>query len=360
MVQTKLMAGTNWLSQSDLKNGNAPANITEYEKNAVQFCQQWLNGKNEFEFLTSGSTGNPKQITFRRDQLEASARLTERALTLEPGYNALICLDTNFIAGAMMLVRSMVTGMNMILRTPSANPLLEIHEQIDFAAFVPYQIISILEQSPSALDKLKKVIIGGATLKNEVINLLQNKSASFYATYGMTETITHVALQKLNGPHRQDFFQLLPGITTATDNRGCLTLHVPHLGNKSIVTNDLVTLFDENKFRWLGRYDLVINSGGVKVQAEKIEGVIDTIFHKLKIHKTFFVNGIPDEKLGEQVVLFLEGSKLSLAQEEAVKVMLDQHLSVYEIPKSICYINRFNLTPTQKIDRVSTMKIYNE
>ena len=360
MVQTKLLAGTNWLSLSDLKKGNAPDNITEYERNAIQFCQHWLNGKQEFDFLTSGSTGTPKKITFTRGQLEASARLTERTLELEPGYNALICLDINFIAGAMMLVRSLVTGMNIILRTPAANPLQEIQERIDFAAFVPFQIITILEQSPSELDKLKKVIIGGATLKDEVIDLLQNKSPSFYATYGMTETITHVALQKLNGLNRQDFFQLLPGITALTDDRGCLTLHVPHLGDQSIITNDLVKLFDENKFRWLGRYDRVINSGGVKVQAEKMEGVVDTIFQKLKIHKRFFVNGIPDEKLGEQVVLFLEGSKLSLDQEEALKVMLDQHLSVYEIPKSIFYISHFNLTPTQKIDRVSTMRIYND
>ena len=342
---------------SDLKNGNAPDHIAEHERNSIQFCNQWLHGKQEFDFLTSGSTGNPKKITFRRDQLEESARLTGQALKLEPGYNALICLDTNFIAGAMMLVRSLVIGMNMILRTPTANPLQEIHEKIDFAAFVPYQIITLLEQSPLELDKLKTVIIGGATLKTEVIDLLQKRSPSFYATYGMTETITHVALQKLNGLNRQDSFQLLPGISASTDDRGCLTLHVPHLGNQAIITNDLVTLLEENKFRWLGRYDRVINSGGVKVQAEKIEGVVDTIFQKLKIHKRFFVNGIPDQKFGEQVVLVLEGAKLNPDQEEALKVQLAQHLNVYEIPKSLFYIDRFRVTLTQKIDRVSTMKI---
>ena len=360
MVQTKLLAGTNWLSLSDLKKGNAPDNITEYERNAIRFCQQWLNGREEFEFLTSGSTGKPKIITFTRAQLVASARLTERTLELKAGYNALICLDTNFIAGAMMLVRSLVTGMNIILRTPAANPLLEIQERIDFAAFVPYQIITLLEQSPLELDKLKIVIIGGANLKDEVINLLQSKSPSFYATYGMTETITHVALQKLNGLNRKDFFQLLPGISASTDDRGCITLHVPHLGDQPIITNDLVTLFDGNKFRWLGRYDRVINSGGVKVQAEKIEGTIDTIFQKLKIHKRFFVGGIPHQKLGEKVVLVLEGMKMDPLQEVSFKAQLAEHLNEHEMPKALLFIPQFIETLTQKIDRVRTMKLVNE
>lgn len=357
MIQPKLKAGTTWLTLSDLNNGSTPDIITEQERNAIQFCQRWLNGKDKFVFQTSGSTGTPKKIIFTRAQLESSARLTERALNLQPGYTTLTCLDVNFIAGAMMLVRSLVTGMNMVIKTPSANPLDELPEEIDFAAFVPYQIITLLGQEPQKLDKLRTVIIGGAPLSDEVIGLLQNRLPSFYATYGMTETITHVALQKLNGNNRQDFFQLLPGITASTDDRGCLLLSVPHLGNHPIITNDRVLLLDEKRFRWIGRFDLVINSGGVKVQVEKIERAVATLFQELKIQKRFLAVGIPDQKLGEQVVLVIEGLKLDHDQEEAIKIQLAQQVSIYEMPKALLYTPYFVETRTQKIDRVKTIEI---
>ena len=356
MIQPKLMAGNQWLTLSDLKAGKVADNITEHERNAIQFCQRWLNGEQEFEFKTSGSTGTPKQISFKRDELESSARLTERALHLQSGYNALICLDTRFIAGAMMMVRSLVTEMNMILRSPSANPLNDLGEQIDFAAFVPYQVITMLEQTPAQFDKLKTIIIGGAPLKNEVLDQLHGSSTSFYATYGMTETIGHIALQKLNGHDHQDYFEFLPGITGSMDDRGCLILNVPHLHQPTVITNDLVNLFDKNKFRWVGRYDRVINSGGIKVQAEKVEGEVEKLFQELEIQKRFFIIGMPDQKLGERVALVLEGLEMNPNQEDAFKVQLAQRLNAYEIPKLLLYIPRFIETATQKIDRAGTMK----
>lgn len=353
----RLKAANEWLTLSDLKNGHTPVSLNDQEKNALQFCHQWLNGQQKFEFQTSGSTGTPKKIIFKRVELEASARLTEEALQLQPGYSALICLDVNFIAGAMMMVRSLVTGMDMIIKTPSSNPLKDFSDIIDFVALVPYQLVTVLDQSPTSLSNLKTVIIGGAPLKEAVIDRLQDFSTAFYATYGMTETITHVALQKINGPDRQNFFQLLPGIQATTDDRSCLIITASHLGDKAIITNDIVEFLDERRFRWIGRYDQVINSGGLKVPAEKVEGVVESVLRELKIQRRFFITALPDRKLGDQIVLILEGARLSQDQERDIKTTLKANLEKYEIPKIFLYVSRFVETATQKIDRVHTMKL---
>lgn len=353
----RLNAGNQWLTTQDLMKGIPSVSLSDQENRVVQLCRDWLTGKQEFEFQTSGSTGTSKKIRFKRNQLESSARLTEQALQLRPGYTALVCLDVRFIAGAMMVIRSLVTGMDMIIRDPAANPLAEISETIDFAALVPYQLQTVLEQTPSALLHVRKVIIGGANLPANSIERLQSFPVDFYATYGMTETITHVALQKLNGSYRQDYFQLLPGIRASTDDRGCLILHVPHVRSEPIVTNDVVALLEETKFRWVGRFDRVINSGGVKVQPEKIEKAAESIFTQLGVEKRFFIVGIPDPKLGEKVALILEGPKIVREKEQQILAMLSQCVALYEVPKILLFIDHFIETNTQKIDRLATMKV---
>ena len=320
----------------------------------VEFCHQWLNGRTTFEFSTSGSTGPPKKISFFREQLTASAKLTEVSLKLLPGYTALICLDIHFIAGAMMLVRSLVTGMNMIIVPPSSDPLKGITDAIDFAAFVPFQLPAMIQQEPEQLNAIKKIIIGGAPLDESLVGRLQGHPGNVYSTYGMTETLTHVALRKVNGPDRQKYFQLLPGIRASLDERGCLIIHADHLGDP-LITNDRVTLLGLDRFQWEGRIDRLINSGGIKVQAEKIEKIVEEIFADLKLSNRFFISGIPDPQLSEKVVLIVEGH-ISHSLEEQISGMLKKRLSRFELPRRFFLVDRFMETESQKIDRQSTLK----
>jgi o-succinylbenzoate---CoA ligase len=356
MTEQRVKIGNQWLILSGLKEYEITDSLSDHEKKAIKLCQTWINNKQDFEFHTSGSTGTPKTIRFKRSQLIASAKLTARALDLKPSDTSLICLDTDFIAGAMMVVRSMVTGMNMIIEAPSANPLEAITDKVDFIALVPYQISEIIEKTPSKLDHVGTVIIGGAPLKKDVIETLQRFSAKFYATYGMTETITHVALQKLNGPDRQDYFQLLPGISALLDSRECLIIEAEHLG-MPVVTNDIVELIDVDTFRWLGRYDQVINSGGIKISPEKIEQAVEIVFQELKISNRFFVAGINDPKLGKKVTLIIEGTADS-AIIEKIKIQLAERLDKYEVPKEILFADHFAETASQKIDRMNTLKFH--
>ena len=353
----RLKAAGEWLTLSQLKDGQLPARLSSQEENAIQFCRGWLNGQEDFGFETSGSTGKPKSIVFTRAQLEASALLTCQALHLKPGYSVLVCLDTKFIAGAMMLVRSMVIGMDMVIETPSVNPLNSISEPVDFVALVPYQLSTILERTPAVLNNVKIVIVGGAPMEKALIPHLEVYTSQFYATYGMTETITHVALQKLNGPDKQDCFQFLPGVHASTDNRGCLVIKASHLGPLPVVTNDLVTILNETTFLWIGRFDATINSGGIKVQAGKVEHAAASALRQLEIRRRFFVRGSFHSKLGEQVTLYVEGYPLNQDQEQDLHQHMTGYLHPYELPKLILYVPKFVETSTQKVDRVATQKL---
>ncbi len=342
-----------------LKAGSFKSNINSFEQSTLNFCCEWLTNRQEFQLHTSGSTGTPKNIIITRKQMEASARLTIKALHLKPNYNALICLDTKYIAGQMMLVRSFVLGMNIVAVDPTSNPFKKIHltQSLDFAALAPYQVQTILNSpSRSRLDALKCAIIGGAPLDLITKKELLSIGCECYATYGMTETISHIALQRLNGEHVQDHFEVLDEIEIGQDERGCLVIRAGYLGNK-IITNDLIEIINTNKFRWLGRWDNIINSGGVKIMPEKIEVAVQEIFDSLELTNRFFVAGLPDEKLNQKVSLIIEGTHFAKDLLSRLEKGLREKMDRYEKPREIKFITTFKQTETGKVMRAETLHL---
>ncbi|NOS91125.1 MAG: AMP-binding protein [Cyclobacteriaceae bacterium] len=331
-------------------------NDNSFEGRVFQFCRMWLQGQTTFSLTTSGSTGTPKVIQATRDQMKESALATARTIGLKSGQTSLVCLDSNYIAGRMMLVRSMELGMNILLSEPSANPFanLPIHSSIDFVALVPYQVQSILQSDEkSFFNSISNILIGGAPLSQKIEKELQAYRCQFYETYGMTETLSHIALRKVNGNERSNYFQTLPNIQIRLDDRECLCIQVPFLETE-IITNDVVELRNEYSFKWLGRWDHVINSGGIKLHPEEIEKKMVLIFESLGLTNRFFIAGLPDERLGTSVHLIVEG-ELSVETQNSITHQIESSLSKYEIPKSIRWVKRFVETATQKIDRKKTI-----
>jgi O-succinylbenzoic acid--CoA ligase len=337
---------------------NKVSPVSESEKTTFDFVRLWLKGQSTFDIKTSGSTGIPKVISIRREQMQASARLTQEALQLKDHYNALICLDVNYIAGQMMIVRCFETGMRMFIVDACANPLIKvpIHYTLHFTALVPYQVKAIIESNhPHLLDTLQTIIIGGASLDASSFQSLQQYSSRIYATYGMTETISHVALQPLNGINKSDCYQTLPGISIHKDERGCLIIDALHLDER-IITNDVVDIVDEKSFRWIGRWDTVINSGGIKVSPEILEEQIGQIFTRLDVKNNFFIHSVPDSRLGEKIILIME-EPLPEAQvlNESFQALLHS-ISPYKLPRELYLSSRFIRTPTTKINRKESFK----
>jgi O-succinylbenzoic acid--CoA ligase len=326
---------------------------TDFETNTYIFLKDWINGATEFSLHTSGSTGLPKTIKVTRSQMAISARQTAKALVLRSDYNALVCLDTKYVAGKMMIVRCLESAMKIFAVDPCANPLAKIpvDKVIHFAAMVPYQIATILESKhPHMLDCLLTCIIGGASIDANLKQKLQRFTTRIFATYGMTETVSHVALQRINGLEQSEFFSALPEIKLTIDDRGCLVIHASFLSGE-IKTNDLVVITNENHFQWIGRWDNVINSGGVKVSPEIIEEKIGKIFTRLHIPNAYFIHGVPDDKLGQKVTLVLEGKQ---PEDQILKLVAEEmkhSFSNHEIPKLFFITDAFISTNTSKIHR---------
>jgi O-succinylbenzoic acid--CoA ligase len=328
-----------------------------YQGQALRFCQQWLRGQAEFVVPTSGSTGVPKPTRLARVHMEASARQTAQALGLQPGDRALVCLHPAYIAGLMMLVRGLVNDWSLTVVNPSAQPLAQTGgATFDFTALVPLQLQALLnapevESNLLVINQMKAILIGGAPLGPALEAQLQVVAAPLYATYGMTETVSHVALRRLNGPLRAEHYTALPGVHLSQDARGCLVITAPMTGGKNLITNDLVQLHSPETFTWLGRADLAINSAGVKVHPEKVEQAVGEALATLAEPPRFAVVGLPDERLGEKVVLAVEGAARPPDWWAALRPQLVARLGRYELPQELRWCPAFPQTATGKLDR---------
>ncbi len=330
-----------------------------YKDAILRFRDQWfLNTPPPFQIQTSGSTGKPKTIEISKEQMEASASMTGQALGLTNSDNALVCLNTQYIAGKMMLARAFTIGMTAYILPPVANPFKHITKSlsISFTAMVPYQMKTTIEESPDkigVLNQMKAILLGGAPVGHQLEESLQNIEAPVYSTYGMTETVSHIALRRLNGRNASPVYTVLSGISIGLDERSCLTIKGPVTRDETIITNDIVKLIPPGQFIWTGRIDNIINSGGVKIQIEELERSISGIFNTLGYTNRFMVTGIPDNCFGTSVVLLIEGF---FAEEQKNRLYheLIQTVSKYEVPKKIFLIPEFSETATGKIDRIAT------
>ena len=304
----------------------------DYEKSVGDFILDWFDQKPYLELNTSGTTGTPKNIRIEKQAMVNSALATGDFFQLSPGDKALHCLPTKYIAGKMMFVRSFILGLDMDFVAPSSHPMQNNDSKYDFVAMVPLQA----QNSLAELKNVKKMIVGGAKMSKSLEKSLLKLKTETYETYGMTETITHIAAKKIG----EKYFTILPNIKISQDDRNCLVIDAPKISNETIVTNDLVELINENQFGYLGRIDNVINSGGIKLIPEQIEDKLSN-----KIHSRFFVTGIHDPVLGEKVIVVIEGEKQEL--DESTFDDLDK----YEKPKEIFYVSKFIETQNGKIKR---------
>ena len=308
------------------------------------FILEWLDNNDFINVKTSGSTGVPKTIKLQKVHVSNSASATVVYFDLIEGTKALLCLPSEYIAGKMMLVRAMTAGWDLYTSSPEKNPLAKFDEDFDFTAMVPYQV----HHSLAELYKVKKLIIGGGAVSQKLEEQLQKIETSVFATYGMTETISHIAIRPLNGVERSSVYNALPEVKFSQDKNGCLQIQAPSISKEIFITNDVVELLSPTSFKLLGRIDNVINTGGVKVHPETIE-------ERLAIHirQPFFIASEKDEVLGERVILIIE-SKKSIALDELSHTF--EVLSAYEKPKRILTSPEFIYTETGKIRRKEVLK----
>ena len=314
-----------------------------------EFLAEWHNDSPYVNVHTSGSTGQPKPMLVEKRRMEASARITCDFLGLKEGDSALLCMSLDYIAGKMMVVRALTRGLKLTVVEPTGSP--SWNGDIDFAAMVPMQVYNLL-QTPEGRERLmavKHLIIGGGAVDEELASALASFPNAVWSTYGMTETLSHIALRRLNGPKASDWYTPFEGVTLSQTDEGCLVIDAPAVHDGALVTNDIVEFNTTSgvssppyregvPFRILGRKDNVICSGGVKIQAEEVERLL-----RARLREPYLISKRPDPKFGEAVVLLTTSTDV-----EAVRTVCQEVLPKYWQPRFIVHVNQIPLTETGK------------
>ncbi len=319
----------------------------------MAFIDEWNNDSAYVEVKTSGSTGEPKRMLVEKRRMLNSARITCDFLGLKPGDTALLCMSTDYIAGKMMVVRSIERGLKLIEVPPCGHPLdikhltLNIKHsqfsifnfQFDFAAMVPMQVYNSLQvpEEKEQLMAIRHLIIGGGAIDEVMEAELRTFPHAVWSTYGMTETLSHIALRRISGPEASEWYMPFPTVKLSTTDEGCLVIDAPEVCAQTLTTNDIVELKSDGRFRIRGRKDNVICSGGIKIQIEEVEQIL-----KKYMRVPYIISKRKDEKFGEIVVLLTEGDTAE------AQTICEQVLPKYHQPKVYLHINQIPLTETGK------------
>lgn len=282
--------------------GDYDQTLSAEKRELFTFLQRWFDDSERLTVQTSGSTGTPKRYEVRKDRMIESACMTCTFLNLQPGESALLCMNLRYIGAMMMVVRALVAGLHFTVRPASGSPLEHVDQPIDFAAMVPLQVYNSLSQpqTKARLSRIGRLIIGGGAISRDLEAQLRLLPHPIYSTYGMTETLSHIALRRINGPEADAYYRPFAGVTLSLSADQALKIDVPGLCDAPLQTNDVVELCGDGRFRVIGRLDNVINTGGIKVQIEVVEEQLRSL-----IDRPFAITSIPDDRLGEAVVLLL-------------------------------------------------------
>lgn len=326
---------------SQLRDGWA---LTPWKKEIFYFLIDWLSDSDTIKVTTSGSTGTPKTITLKKEFVRNSAMATNRFFNLKKGDSALLCLPLKYIAGKLMIIRALEGKFNLYCVEPSLTPLFN-ESAIDFAAMTPAQVSSLLdvEAGRQLLNNIDKLIIGGDRIPAVLETKLQSFNTKVWNTYGMTETITHIALRSVNGSSASESFYPMEHVSVSEKNNQ-LVVNAPEIGVHQLVTNDIVAFKDDGSFIVLGRKDNVVISGGVKLFPELIEKKLEKI-----CRKPFYFSSKTDVKLGAKLVMYIESNENIEINELVNKIALV--VSKFEMPKELIVRKHFDRTISGKIVR---------
>ena len=328
------------------------------------FLSEWNNDSDTVLVHTSGSTGKPKPMRVEKKLMLNSARITCDFLGLKPGDSALLCMSLDYIAGKMVVVRSIERHLHLISVSPSGHPLKDVDEEITFAAMVPMQVYNTLQvpEERERLSRIRHLIIGGGAIDAALEKELQSLPGdiAIWSTYGMTETLSHIALRRINGDETSEWYQPFDSVHISQTEEGCLVIDAPQVCAETLVTNDIVEIepyiynkVEKLRFRIKGRKDNVICSGGIKIQIEEVETLL-----KPHLEKPFMLAKKKDEKFGEIAVLLSEDEDIKKVEATVRRLLSDEsekssdHKKYkYWIPKEFRYVEHLPLTETGKPKR---------
>ncbi|HPS12223.1 MAG TPA: AMP-binding protein [Prolixibacteraceae bacterium] len=346
----KIIINNQELTTAEIKQMVKDLSVLDWKLKIYRFILDWFSDEDFILQKTSGSTGSPKEMALKKKAMTASAIATLNYFQLKPRDIAWLCLPIDYIAGKMMVVRSIIGRLNLLVSEPAGIPQIP-DKTVSFAAMVPLQVKKLVDEKAD-FTHIKTLIIGGAEIDYSLLQAIKKIPTAVFATYGMTETCSHIALQQINGANPDHHFKTLSGITVGINLSGCLTIFAPELSDIPIQTTDLAEIISSTEFRWLGRADNVINSGGIKISPEEVEAAIRPL-----IRSEFLISSKEDKTFGAKVVLVIEGSS---KDTETLLREIQKITDRYKAPKEVIFLEKIPFNASMKIDRKKVKQLINQ
>ena len=360
--QTITIDGTTYTNDDATAGNGTPSRLQtlfrlrhgtgSFHATVADFLAEWFNGSDTLKVHTSGSTGTPKELWIEKRRMINSAMMTVSFLGLQPHDTALLCMPLQYIAGKMVVVRSLVAGLDLIPVSPSGHPLKELRTAPVFAAMIPMQVFNSLAvpEERGLMQQIHHLIIGGGAVDETMEKTLNDFPNAIWSTYGMTETLSHIALRRLNGPNASHWYTPFKHVSLSLSVGGTLVIDAPLVNKEKLTTNDIAELDHNGHFRIIGRRDNTINTGGVKVQIEQVEKALSNT-----LSCPFMITSVPDPKFGERIVMLVEDILPKEKTDQALAA-----LPPYWRPKQIFRTERLPQTGTGKPDRANARRIARE
>ena len=321
------------------------SSLIQIDQDLFSFLENWHNSSKKITVQTSGSTGSPKIVSIEKKAVINSARATNKHFKLNDSAVYLLCLPTKYIAGKMMLIRSIEANGRIVFSNSFSDPIENLNQHIDFCAMTPFQVSNSLTHSKENFKWIKTLIIGGGIINLELEQALENIPTECYHTFGMTETISHIAIREINSGNKPDIYSCLEHVSIDVNSNNQLIINSKKLNIKNLTSNDVVEIIDATNFKWKGRIDNVINSGGIKYYPEILEKKLQKELNGLN----YIIDKIQHSILGEQIILIIENK-----QNIKIQKLVFKNFESYEIPKKIFELDDFIYTSNNKINRLKT------
>ena len=259
---------------------------------------------------SSGSTGTPKKIYLSKEALIASTKATEKYFGFTGQW--VLALPINYIAGAMVLVRSLLADTPPVLMntavsfTPEAFALSSsmVSGEHKFVSVVPTQLVRIKQLAETdefllmLLKRYDAILVGGQSVSAEVLNFFAEHGVNVVSTYGMAETSGGCVY---NG-------EALAGVDVQLFD-GQIGIKGPMLANDVADASGYFMSHDVGEFvgsrlTVLGRSDRVLISGGLKIGLDQVEAVAGSVPGVVEVGAT----ALDSAEWGQRVGIVYVGS----------------------------------------------------
>jgi acyl-CoA ligase (AMP-forming) (exosortase A-associated) len=342
-------------------------------------------------FYTSGSTGGPKGVVLTHRNLLAGAQSVAGYLNQTGDDVVLGLLPLSFDAGFSQLTTSLLVGAHLVLMNyllPGEVPRMCARHRVTALTCVPPLWIQLaaLDWPAEAAASLRYFANTGGRMPRTTLDRLRRifPAAEPYLMYGLTEAFRSSYLDPAQVDRRPDSIgkaipntELLvlrpdgtpcePGEAGELVHRGALVARGywndpvrtearfrpfppgadPAIAERAVWSGDLVYRDEEGFLYFVGRTDEMIKTSGYRVSPTEVEEVA----YASGLVEEAAAFGIPDERLGQYIVLAVTGAGGGNCDIALLTKTLRAELAKYMLPKRIVVLPQLPRSPNGKFDR---------